>query len=296
MGVAVSDASASAGFAAWPAPAKLNLFLHVTGRRADGYHDLQTVFQLLDWGDTLHCRVRDDGQIRRIGTHSDVAEADDLVVRAARLLKSATKSSPGAEIRIEKRIPVGGGMGGGSSDAATTLVALNHLWDCRLGLPELADLGLQLGADVPLFVHGHSAFAEGVGEHLVPIVLAERTYVVCDPGVSVSTRDLFQADELTRDSAPLTIEGFISGARTQNAFESVVRARYPAVDNALRWLSKSGDARLTGTGGVVFVATDAQAASAIAADCPDGMRAWVVRGINVSPLLALVGEGSGQTA
>ncbi|MEP6881137.1 MAG: 4-(cytidine 5'-diphospho)-2-C-methyl-D-erythritol kinase, partial [Dokdonella sp.] len=248
----MSEDSAQASWSAWPAPAKLNLFLHITGRRADGYHLLQTVFQLLDWGDTIHCCVREDGEIQRAGTHSGVAESEDLVVRAARLLKSATGSTAGIEIRVEKRIPAGGGMGGGSSDAATTLVALNQLWGCGLPLTELADLGLQLGADVPLFIHGRSAFAEGVGERLVPIELAEQTYVVCDPGVSIATAELFRAHELTRDSAPLTIAGFVSGSKTQNAFEPVVRARYPAIGKALDWLSKSGNARLTGTGGVVF--------------------------------------------
>ncbi len=292
----MSEDSAQVRWSGWPAPAKLNLFLHITGRRADGYHALQTVFQLLDWGDTIHCRVRDDGDIQRVGMHSGVAESEDLAVRAARLLKSATGSTAGIEIRVEKRIPVGGGMGGGSSDAATTLVALNQLWGCGLPLAELADLGLQLGADVPLFIHGRSAFAEGVGERLVPIELAEQTYVICNPGVSIATGELFQAHELTRDSAPLTIAGFISGAKTQNAFEPVARARYPAIGKALDWLSKSGDARLTGTGGVVFLATGADEATAIAENCPDGMRAWVARGINVSPLLALCRHSIDQNA
>jgi 4-diphosphocytidyl-2-C-methyl-D-erythritol kinase len=287
----VSGGASSEAWSAWPAPAKLNLFLHVTGRRADGYHTLQSVFQLLDWGDTIHFRVRGDGEIRRDGAHSDVSEADDLTVRAARLLKSASGVSAGADIRVDKRIPAGGGMGGGSSDAATTLVALNRLWNCGLGLAELADLGLRLGADVPVFVLGHSAFAEGIGEQLTPVDLPERTFVCVDPGVSVSTHALFQSDELTRDSAPLTIAGFVSGAKTQNAFEPVVRARYPAIAKALDWLAKSGDARLTGTGGVVFAAVPSNQAQDIAAGCPPAMRAWVVRGINVSPLLARSRDG-----
>lgn len=275
-----------AGWSAWPAPAKLNLFLHITGRRADGYHNVQTVFQLLDWGDTVHCRVRADGAIRRLAEHSDVAEADDLVVRAATLLKSASGSPCGVDLRVDKRIPVGGGMGGGSSDAASTLVALNRLWNCGLDLAALASLGLELGADVPVFIHGRSAFAEGVGEQLVPIELAECSYVIVDPGVSVSTSGLFQAAELTRDSAPLTIAGFICRTKTENVFEPVVRTRYAAVARALDWLATFGDARLTGTGGVVFVAVDADKATAIAGACPLGMRAWIVRGINASPLLA----------
>ena len=281
-------------WSAWPAPAKLNLFLHITGRRADGYHELQTAFQLLDWGDTVHCRVRDDGEIRRLRTHSGVAEADDLVVRAARLLKSETGTPLGADLRVDKRIPVGGGMGGGSSDAASTLVALNALWECGLSTVVLAELGLRLGADVPVFVHGRTAFAEGVGERLIPMELAEHSYVLVDPGVSVSTQALFQTGELTRDSAPLTIAGFIADATTQNAFEPLVRARYPAVGKALDWLAGSGQARLTGTGGVVFAAVRSDQARAIAAECPAGMRAWIARGINVSPLLARIREHNGQ--
>jgi 4-diphosphocytidyl-2-C-methyl-D-erythritol kinase len=275
----------------WPAPAKLNLFLHVTGRREDGYHTLQTVFQLLDWGDAIHFSVRSDGEIHRVGAHSDVSESNDLTVRAAQLLKSECGIRSGTDIRVEKRIPAGGGMGGGSSDAATTLVALNRLWKCGLDLPRLADLGLRLGADVPVFVHGHSAFAEGIGEHLVPIDLPNRAFVCVDPGVSVSTEALFQSDELTRDSTPLTIAGFLSGTETRNAFEPLVRARYPAVADALDWLAKSGDARLTGTGGVVFAAVPSNQARDIAAGCPPAMRAWVVRGINVSPLLARSRDG-----
>jgi 4-diphosphocytidyl-2-C-methyl-D-erythritol kinase len=287
----VSERESSEAWSEWPAPAKLNLFLHVTGRREDGYHTLQSVFQLLDWGDTIHFRVRSDGEIHRVGTHSDVSEADDLTLRAARLLKTASVVSAGADIRVDKRIPAGGGMGGGSSDAATALVALNQLWNCGLGLAELADLGLQLGTDVPVFVHGRSAFAEGIGEQLTPVDLPERTFVCVDPGVSVSTHALFQSDELTRDSAPLTIAGFVSGAKTHNAFEPVVRARYPAVARAQDWLARSGDARLTGTGGVVFAAVPSDQARDIAAGCPPAMRAWVVRGVNVSPLLARGRDG-----
>ncbi len=288
----MSEDPLASDWSAWPAPAKLNLFLHITGHRADGYHDLQTVFQLLDWGDTLHCRVRTDGVIRRLGEHAHGPESDDLVVRAARLLQSASGTTLGADLRIDKRIPIGGGMGGGSSDAATTLVALNRLWNCGLGLAALAGLGLRLGADVPVFIHGRSAFAEGVGDRLVPIDLAERNYVVVDPGVSVSTAALFQAPELTRDSPPLTIAGFICGAKTENVFEPVVRTRYAAVARALDWLSAFGDARLSGTGGVVFVPAGAHDAASIVAACPAAMRTWIVRGINVSPLLALHRDGN----
>jgi 4-diphosphocytidyl-2-C-methyl-D-erythritol kinase len=273
------------GWQAWPAPAKLNLFLHILGRRTDGYHELQTVFQLLDWGDTVHLRPSDDPAIRRLGDGSGIDETDDLTIRAARLLQAETGQRRGAEIRVEKRIPIGGGLGGGSSDAATTLVALNHVWNCRLDVPALAALGLQLGADVPVFVHGQTAFAEGRGEQLTPLRVAAASYVVVDPGASVSTRELFQAPELTRDCPAVTIAGFISGIRTQNVFEPVVRARHPAVARALDWLGNWGDARLSGTGGAVFAAVAETEAHAIAARCPSGMRAWVVRGIDESPLL-----------
>lgn len=277
-------------WSAWPAPAKLNLFLHITGRRPDGLHLLQTVFQLLDWGDTVHVRVRTDGVIARVGDNAGIIEQDDLVVRAARLLQAAAPAGLGADIRVDKRVPIGGGLGGGSSDAATTLHALNRLWKCGLDEAALAALGLQLGADVPVFVRGHSAFAEGVGELLVPIELPRRTYVIVDPGVSIPTGALFQAAELTRDSAATTIEGFISGAATQNAFEPVVRARYPAVARALDWLGEWGRACLSGTGAAVFVAVDGDKATEIAGRCPPGMRAWVANGINVSPLLAPAGD------
>jgi 4-diphosphocytidyl-2-C-methyl-D-erythritol kinase len=287
----VTSGAADAAWSVWPAPAKLNLFLTITGRRPDGLHLLQTVFQLLDWGDTVHVRLRRDGLIARDGDNAGIAEQDDLVVRAARLLQAAASPAGlGADIRVDKRVPVGGGLGGGSSDAATTLHALNRLWRCGLDEDALAALGLQLGADVPVFVRGRSAFAEGVGELLVPIELPKQTYVIVDPGVSIPTRALFQAAELTRGSAATTIEGFISGAATQNAFEPVVRARYPAVARALDWLGESGRACLSGTGGAVFVAVDGDRAIDIASRCPPGMRAWVANGINVSPLLTPAGD------
>uniref|UniRef100_UPI002DD63398 4-(cytidine 5'-diphospho)-2-C-methyl-D-erythritol kinase n=1 Tax=Dokdonella sp. TaxID=2291710 RepID=UPI002DD63398 len=207
------------GWSLWPAPAKLNLFLHIVGRRDDGYHELQTAFQLLDWGDSIHIRVRESGEIRRLGENSGIEPADDLAIRAARLLQVRADARLGAEIRVEKRIPLGGGLGGGSSNAASVLVALNHLWGCGFSTPQLAGLGLELGADVPVFVHGRSAFAEGVGERLTPLDLPERDFLLLDPATSISTGALFQAPELTRDSPPLTIAGLLSGAATGNAFE-----------------------------------------------------------------------------
>ena len=270
---------------AWPAPAKLNLFLHLVGRRDDGYHLLQTVFQLLDWGDEVRLRVRDDGAIRRIDPLPGVGDEADLGVRAALALKDATRTALGAEIAIEKRVPIGGGLGGGSSDAATVLVALNALWNTGLDEDRLAAIGATLGADVPVFVRGRSAWAEGIGERLTPIALPERWYLVVDPGVSVPTRELFQVPELTRNSARLTIPLFVSGVATGNAFEPVVRGRFPAVATALDWLRPFGEARLSGSGGCVFAAFPSREAGAAAlAEIPDGMRAWLARGVDESPL------------
>ena len=278
----MSDAEA---WTRWPAPAKLNLFLHIVGRREDGYHLLQTAFQLLDWGDEVRLRVRDDGGIRRLDPLPGVADALDLGVRAAEALKRATGCGLGADIAIEKRIPIGGGLGGGSSDAATVLVALNALWGTGLDDDALATIAIGLGADVPVFVRGTSAWAEGIGERLTPLELPERWFVVVDPGVSVPTRDLFQVPELTRNSAQLTIPLFVSGVPTGNVFEPVVRGRFPAVDAALGWLGQHGEARLSGSGGAVFAAVPSrEAGDAVLTELPTGFRGWVVRGVNESPL------------
>ncbi|NIK32014.1 4-diphosphocytidyl-2-C-methyl-D-erythritol kinase [Xanthomonas arboricola] len=275
------------GWSAWPAPAKLNLFLQIVGRRADGYHLLQTVFRLLDWGDTIHLRVRNDGMIRRIGDSlPGVAEADDLVIRAARLLQSSAGTQAGADIRVDKRIPAGGGFGGGSSDAASVLVALNALWGLGLPVDTLAELGLRLGADVPVFVRGHNAWAEGVGEQLTPIGLPAASYVLVDPGIHVPTPVLFQSRELTRDAAPVKIADFASGSLLDNAFEPVLRRREPAIEAVFQALSRIGTPRLTGSGGGCFVefATRAAAEQAMV-QLPDSLRAWVVEGAAHSPLL-----------
>ncbi|MBS0581745.1 MAG: 4-(cytidine 5'-diphospho)-2-C-methyl-D-erythritol kinase [Proteobacteria bacterium] len=274
------------GWSVWPAPAKLNLFLHIVGRRADGYHLLQTVFQLLDWGDTLRLRVRDDAEIVRVNGAPGVAPEQDLCVRAARALADYAEAEFGVDIALDKRIPMGGGLGGGSSDAATVLVALNELWQTGLSVDELAELGLRLGADVPVFVRGHSAWAEGVGEKLTPITLPPREYVILDPGETVPTAALFQAAELTRNSPPATIESFLSGIETGNVFAPVVRARYAKVAAALDWLGRHGDARLSGSGGCVFVAAGSrEQADAIASACPPEFSAYRARGVNRSPLL-----------
>jgi len=269
----------------WPAPAKLNLFLHVVGRREDGYHLLQTAFQLLDWGDEVRLRVRDDGRICRIDPLPGVPDDVDLGVRAAHALKRATGCRLGADIAIEKRVPIGGGLGGGSSDAATVLVALNALWRTELDADALAEIAVGLGADVPVFVRGTSAWAEGIGEQLTPIELPDRWFVIVDPGVPVPTRELFQVPELTRNSPQLTIPLFVSGVPTGNAFEPVVRGRFPAVAAALDWLGRHGEARLSGSGGAVFAAVASRdAGEAILAAMPAGFRGWVVRGVNESPL------------
>lgn len=282
----MSGLSGHAGWSSWPAPAKLNLFLRILGRRPDAYHHLQTVFQLLDWGDTVQLQVRGDGQIHRswsIG-HA-MPEPLDLAVRAAKLLQKTANSSQGADIRIEKRIPLGGGFGGGSSDAATTLVALNHLWDTGLGEDDLAALGLQLGADVPVFVRGYSAWADGVGELLTPIALPASAYLIVDSGVSVPTAELFQAPDLTRDAAPATISDFVTGTVRGNAFEPVLRRLHPAVDSALSVLSQYGEACLTGTGGGCFVRfAEREMAEAALRTLPSGLKAWVAMGVTRSPL------------
>ncbi|MCL7715203.1 4-(cytidine 5'-diphospho)-2-C-methyl-D-erythritol kinase [Stenotrophomonas mori] len=275
------------GWSHWPAPAKLNLFLHITGRRADGYHELQTVFRLLDWGDRIALRRRADGQVRREGTSvAGVAEADDLMVRAALLLKKSANCAQGVDIRVEKRIPAGGGFGGGSSDAATVLVALNALWRTGLDEEALAALGLRLGADVPVFVRGRNAWAEGVGERLRPLSLPPAWYLLVDPGVHVPTAALFASADLTRDAAPAKIADFASGTDFGNAFEPVLRRREPAVEAVFQALSRVGRARLTGSGSGCFVEFATRAAAEQArAGLPERLRAWVVAGAARSPLL-----------
>ncbi|MCU1117854.1 4-(cytidine 5'-diphospho)-2-C-methyl-D-erythritol kinase [Stenotrophomonas muris] len=276
-----------AGWSWWPAPAKLNLFLHITGRRADGYHELQTVFRLLDWGDRIGLRLREDGQVRRQGEGlAGVAEADDLAVRAARLLQDEAKGAQGADIIVEKHVPAGGGFGGGSSDAATVLVVLNRLWRAGLDEDALAALALRLGADVPVFVRGHNAWAEGVGERLQPITLAPAWYVVVEPGVHVPTPVLFADPDLTRDSPVAKIEDFASGTLVGNAFEPVLRRREPAVEAALAALSDIGAARLTGSGSGCFVEFASQAAAEQGrSKLPKELRARVAAGVARSPLL-----------
>ncbi|HEY3521592.1 MAG TPA: 4-(cytidine 5'-diphospho)-2-C-methyl-D-erythritol kinase [Rhodanobacteraceae bacterium] len=273
------------GWSTWPAPAKVNLFLRIVGRRADGYHLLQTVFRLLDWGDEIRLRVREDGEIVRVQGSGSITAEDDLAVRAARALQRASGTRLGVDIALDKYIPVGAGLGGGSSDAATTLVALNALWQTGMPRTRLAEIGLALGADVPVFVRGRSAWAEGVGEKLTPLELPPRWYAILDPHVHVSTAELFQAPELTRNAAPATIAGFVSGGITDNAFEPVARARYPRVAAALDWLNGFGVARLSGSGGAVFLECDDETrAREVAMHCPAQFTAIVAKGLDISPL------------
>lgn len=279
-----SGAEDWSGVPVWPAPAKLNLFLHITGRRPDGYHTLQSVFQFLDIADLIQLRVRPDGQIRLLTPLPGVAPDQDLTVRAARLLQAEAGVSAGADIRVDKRLPLGGGLGGGSSDAATVLFALNRLWSVEWTEDQLAELGLRLGADVPVFVRGRAAWAEGIGEALIPIDLPEPWYVVLVPPVTVSTAEIFSAPELTRDTPPIRIPAFLSGAGG-NDCEPVVRARYPVVGQFLDWLNQFGRARLTGTGACVFAAFDTRAdAQRVLAQLPAGWNGFVARGCNHSPL------------
>ena len=274
----------------WPAPAKLNLFLHILGRRPDGYHELQTCFQFVDLSDEITLEVRTDGTIRRSADIAGVAEDADLCVRAARTLQAAAGCTLGADIGVLKRIPMGGGLGGGSSDAATCLVALNRLWQLHWPIDDLAALGLKLGADVPVFVRGRAAWAEGIGERLTPLypplAPVETNYLILKPNIGVSTAEVFQDPELTRNSAPITIHGFLaSGGR--NDCVAVVRRRYPEVARALDWLSGFGPARLTGTGACVFLACETSVRGReILGMLPPGLDAFLVRGLNDSPLLA----------
>jgi 4-diphosphocytidyl-2-C-methyl-D-erythritol kinase len=268
----------------WPAPGKLNLFLHITGRRADGYHELQTLFQFLTRCDWLYFDVSDPDGVRLAGQPAGVPAAADLSVRAACLLLEVTGTSRGVTIYNDKCLPVGGGLGGGSSDAATTLLVLNRLWGLGLDINELAELGLRLGADVPVFIHGHSALAEGVGEVLAPASPPETWFLVLVPPVSVSTADIFSAPDLTRDTPRTKIPDLISGGG-RNDCEPVVRHRYPEVAAALDWLNTFSPSRMTGTGACVFAAfATAAEAEAVAASIPSFWSGFVARGVNRSPL------------
>jgi 4-diphosphocytidyl-2-C-methyl-D-erythritol kinase len=268
----------------YPAPAKLNLFLHVVGRRPDGYHLLQSVFRFVDYGDTLQFAIRSDGAVTRSNAISGLPPEQDLCVRAARLLQVHTGCSRGVDIALGKKLPLGGGLGGGSSDAATTLLALNRLWDLHLSRAELQTLALQLGADVPVFVFGESAFAEGVGERLQPISLPPAWYVVLTPPVQVATAAIFASPRLTRDTIPIKMSDFSAGP-VCNDLEPVVCEMYPVVAEYLSWLKQFGDARMTGSGACVFAEFAAQqAALEVFAKRPQQMQGFVARGLDRHPL------------
>lgn len=273
-----------------PAPAKLNLFLHVVGRRPDGYHLLQTLFRFIDLHDTLHFKLRDDGEVRRVNGVDGVAEAEDLCVRAARLLRAETGCKLGVDITVEKRIPMGGGLGGGSSDAATTLIALNRLWALGLSRERLMQLGLRLGADVPVFVFGENAFAEGVGEALQAYPLPPAWYLVLFPPVHVPTAQIFTHPELTRDSVSITIRALLK-QQLRNDLQSVVCRMYPEVASYIAWLGNFGKAMMTGSGACVFAEFESRSqAEAVFRQMPPGMRGVVAQGLMRHPLQDWVPE------
>lgn len=265
------------------APAKLNLCLKITGRRDDGYHLLQSLFQLLDFGDTLHFAARSDTEITLHTPFDGVAPQDNLIVRAAFALRAATDTRHGVDIHCDKRLPMGGGIGGGSSNAATTLLALNHLWQTGLSANVLSEIGLALGADVPVFVRGRTAWAEGVGEKLTPVEMPEDWFVVIHPGVSVATREIFSHQQLTRNSRPIKIAAFLEQG-AGNDCENVVKSLYPEVKNALDWLSQFAPAQLTGTGSCLFARfADEASAREVFSNRPASYSGFVARGVNVSP-------------
>ncbi|HZV64597.1 MAG TPA: 4-(cytidine 5'-diphospho)-2-C-methyl-D-erythritol kinase [Telluria sp.] len=285
-----------------PAPAKLNLFLHVTGRRADGYHLLQTVFQLLDRGDTLHLDLRADGAIRRVTDLPGVPHEHDLIVRALRLLQAEFQGRhgrlpPGIDVALDKRLPMGGGLGGGSSDAATALMAANHLWQAGLSRAELMALGLPLGADIPFFIYGQTAFAEGVGEALQPVTVPDCWYLVIEPGVAVPTAAIFCAEDLTRNTKPVRITDFSRHLTSQaglggfgkNDLQAVATRLFPPVAQAVAWLEQYGAARMTGSGACVFCAFATEGeADEVLDKVPSSWTAWKAKSLARHPLPAVL--------
>ncbi|MGL5286399.1 MAG: 4-(cytidine 5'-diphospho)-2-C-methyl-D-erythritol kinase [Aeromonas sp.] len=270
---------------AWPAPAKLNLFLHVNGRRPDGYHELQTLFIFLEHGDTLHFEVLDGSlELTLSPALPGVPDEENLIIRAARMLQARLPSPKGARITLTKRLPMGGGIGGGSSDAATTLVALNELWQAGLDTEALAAMGVALGADVPVFVRGVAAFAEGVGEKLQPVTLPERWYLVVKPDCHVATAAIFKDPDLPRNTPKMGLQDLLAG-EWKNDCEGLVKKRHPEVANALGWLLEYAPSRMTGTGACVFAAfEDESLAREVLAKLPDGLAGFVAKGVNISPL------------
>ncbi len=268
----------------WPSPAKLNLFLYITGQRANGYHDLQTLFQFIDYGDSLAFTPRDDNKITLIPSIEGVPDEQNLIVRAAKLLQQHASAACGADIVLDKRLPMGGGLGGGSSNAATTLIALNMLWNCGLSDNQLAELGISLGADVPVFVMGHSAFAEGIGEVLKPVSPAEKWYLVAHPGVSIPTPAIFGDPELIRNTPKRSIDVLLH-TDYSNDCEPIARKRFYEVEQLVSWLLEYAPSRLTGTGACVFAEFDTEAsAREVLSKAPAWINGFVAQGVNVSPL------------
>ena len=275
-----------------PSPAKLNLFLHITGQRADGYHNLQTVFQFINLCDELSFKVSNSPDISLEPSLNDVPDTDNLIYRSAKLLQQSSQCNHGAHICLKKIIPMGGGLGGGSSDAATTLLALNHLWQTGLNTRELMALGLQLGADVPIFIAGHAAWAEGIGEKLTPLGPPENWYLLLQPNCHVDTARVFKHKDLTRNSPPITIAAFLAEGG-HNDCENLVRSLHPEVDNALKLLNKYNNARMTGTGACVYSAFDSEAEALLAqAEIvkAGNIKSFVVKGVNTSPLLTAMNK------
>lgn len=284
----------------WPAPAKLNLFLYITDRRADSYHNLQTLFQFLDYGDTITIEPREDGVIRLVTPMEGVSDEENLIVRAARMLvgyaaaKGSLSAGDGADLGVEKRLPLGGGLGGGSSNAATVLVALNHLWKTGCSEDELAALGIRLGADVPVFVRGHAAVAEGVGEILTPAEPEEKWYLVAHPGVSIPTPIIFGDPELPRETPVRSITTLLK-CEFGNDCEVIARKRFREVDAALSWLLEYAPSRLTGTGACVFAELNTeQAARQVLEQAPEWLHGFVARGVNRSPMHQAISERAGH--
>jgi len=273
-----------------PAPAKLNLFLHITGVREDGYHNLQTIFQLLDYSDLVTLQRRKDGEINRTNGLDGLDASDDLIIKAAKALQQYSGTKWGADLGVTKHLPVGGGLGGGSSDAASTLMGLNKLWQCNFSQTELQTIGRSLGADVPVFINGKNAWAEGIGDVLTDIDLPEKWYLIIHPEVHISTADLFSSDELTRDKALLKIRDF-PDADTSNVFEEAARKQYPEVDNALRWLSGFSEPKMTGTGSCIFTSFDSEeAAKRLLVQVPKQWNSFIAKSVVHSPMLDVVNK------
>jgi len=267
-----------------PAPAKLNLMLHITGQRDDGYHNLQTLFQFLDYSDQLHFKALPNNRIEVLSELNDVSTKDNLIYRAAKLLQHHSGCQLGAHIKLDKTLPIGAGLGGGSSDAATTLVALNHLWQLNYDLHQLAELGLKLGADVPVFVHGHAAWAEGVGERLTAVEPVQNWFVVLTPDCHISTVEIFSHKELTRNSSAITIAAALEGDG-RNDCQAVVTEHYPQVKKALSWLNQFAAAKMTGTGSSVFAGfVSREQAQQVLDKLPTDLKGFIAKGQNLSPL------------